>query len=155
MPEENQAPATKADIQLVLQAVGGFDKRFTGLDQRFNGLDQRFTDLNQRITDLDQRITDLDQRITDVEQRLNERIHDTETKLLSAFHGWARPQEIRMRNLSTMVSGFEERLGLVEERISRLERGDKPPRLLSPRPPKLVSLCALPSFRDHGSSATQ
>jgi hypothetical protein len=46
-----------------------------------------------------------------------------ETKLLSAFHGWARSMEIRVRGSSQSVMGFDERLALAEERIGELERG--------------------------------
>ena len=60
-----------------------------------------------------------------VEERLTERIHDTETKLLTAFHGWARPAEIRMRSTLAVTQGFDERLALLEERVSRMERGDR------------------------------
>jgi hypothetical protein len=51
---------------------------------------------------------------------LGERIEATETKLLSAFYDWARPVDIRLRTLPMI----EERLGLLEERISKIERGD-------------------------------
>jgi len=57
-----------------------------------------------------------------LEERLGARIEDTETKLLSAFHGWARPMEIRQRSTTSIVTGFDERLSLVEERVSQIER---------------------------------
>jgi hypothetical protein len=50
------------------------------------------------------------------------RIEKSETNLLTAFHGWARAMEIRVRGVSTMATGFDERLALVEERVSELER---------------------------------
>jgi len=46
----------------------------------------------------------------------------TETNLLGAFYNWARPMEARVQNASTMVLGFDLRLGLAEQRISELER---------------------------------
>jgi hypothetical protein len=49
----------------------------------------------------------------------------TETKLLRAFHGWARTMEIRVRGASQAVAGFDERLGFAEERIGDLERGKR------------------------------
>lgn len=58
-----------------------------------------------------------------MEQRLGDRIEAVETKLLRAFYDWSRPVEIRLRYLSQV----EERLGLLEERISRIERAYKPP----------------------------
>jgi hypothetical protein len=53
-----------------------------------------------------------------MEGRILERIHDSETRLLSAFYGWAKPIESRLRLLSTL----DERLGFLEERITALER---------------------------------
>ena len=51
-----------------------------------------------------------------------EEMRQIETNLLTAFHNWARPMEIRQRNASTTVSAFDERISLVEERVSILER---------------------------------
>lgn len=69
---------------------------------------------------------ELKQHLEAMETRLRShieaRIEKTETNLLSAFHGWARGMEIRVRGVSGMATGFDERLGLVEERISALER---------------------------------
>jgi len=73
--------------------------------------------------------TELKQYLEQMEGRLNARIEKSETSLLTAFHDWARPMEIRVRNASSVASnaagfamGFEERLALAEERISALER---------------------------------
>ena len=70
---------------------------------------------------LDARLDASEQRILDAIRAGNQEI---ETKVLTAFHGWARSHEIRVRGAVTLVSGFDERLSLLEERISRLERGD-------------------------------
>jgi hypothetical protein len=53
---------------------------------------------------------------------IDARIEKSETNLLTAFHGWARAMEIRVRGVSGMATGFDERLALVEERVSELER---------------------------------
>ncbi len=45
-----------------------------------------------------------------------------QTEVLGAFHDLARPVDIKLRRLPEI----DERLGLLEERISRLERGDWP-----------------------------
>ena len=49
-------------------------------------------------------------------------IEKSETNLLRAFHGWARSMEIRVRGISAVSTGFEERLAMAEERISEVER---------------------------------
>ena len=79
--------------------------------------------LNDRIDVMESR---LNVGIDAMESRLNDRIVQTvgqsETKLLTAFHRWSRSMEIRVRNSSHSVEGFDERLALAEERISELER---------------------------------
>lgn len=57
-----------------------------------------------------------------LEERLTETMRDMQqTEVLRAFHDWARPVELKLRTAPLI----EERLGLLEERISRIERGDK------------------------------
>jgi hypothetical protein len=69
---------------------------------------------------------ELKQYLEAMEGRINAhvdtRVEKVETNLLTAFHGWARSMEIRVRGVSTMATGFDERLALAEERISELER---------------------------------
>lgn len=76
-------------------------------------------ELRQHLNAMEQR---LGKEMVEMEQRLVDRIEGVETKLLTAFHDWARPVEIRLRTLPMI----EERLGLLEERVSKMERGDKP-----------------------------
>lgn len=70
---------------------------------------------------------ELRQYLAAMEARMNERmektVEKTETKLLTAFHRWSRAMEIRVRNNTSAVYGFDERLAIAEERISELERG--------------------------------
>jgi hypothetical protein len=70
---------------------------------------------------------ELKQHLQRIEERLERcatkaDLEAVETKLLSGFYDWARPVDIRLRTLPMI----EERLGLLEERISKMERGDKP-----------------------------
>jgi hypothetical protein len=53
---------------------------------------------------------------------IEERSETTETKLLSAFHNWAQTFEVRARGTSAAVREFDERLGLIEERVAKIER---------------------------------
>jgi DNA anti-recombination protein RmuC len=83
-------------------------------------------DLDLLRADVDQRFVelraDVDQRFDQLQETLIEQMRDMQTEMLRAFHAWARPFEIRMRALPQI----EERLGLLEERVSAIERGDKP-----------------------------
>jgi hypothetical protein len=68
----------------------------------------------------------LNARIDGVETGLRtyieERSEATETKLLSAFHNWAQTFEVRARGTSAALREFDERLGLIEERLAKIER---------------------------------
>jgi hypothetical protein len=80
-------------------------------------------ELQQAFAQLEGRLT---ARIDAVQSRLqthiDERVEATETKLLTAFHNWAQTYEVRARGTSLAVREFEERLGMIEERLARLER---------------------------------
>ena len=94
------------------------------LDERFREerawtekwLDERF---RQERAWIDERFAQ--ERVWNAEQ-----LEKVETKLLTAFHEWARTYEVRARGAATAVAQFEERLGYIEERVARLER--TPPR---------------------------
>jgi hypothetical protein len=80
-------------------------------------------ELQQALAQLEGR---LGARIDGAEARLRtyieERSEATETKLLSAFHNWAQTFEVRARGTSAAVREFDERLGLIEERVAKIER---------------------------------
>ena len=62
---------------------------------------------------------DLQELRAHVDGRLDhviEATRDMQTEVLRAFHNWARPAEVKIRS-------HEERLTLLEERISEIERG--------------------------------
>jgi predicted component of type VI protein secretion system len=103
------------------QALAQFESR---LNTRIDGVESR---LNARIDHAVAQLEDrLNGRIDSVETRLRtyieERIETTETKLLSAFHNWAQTFEVRARGTSAAVREFDERLGLIEERVAKIER---------------------------------
>jgi hypothetical protein len=76
-------------------------------------------DLQDTVAELK---TYIDQRFEALRKHIDQQFEKVETNLLSAFHGWARFMEIWVRNSGSMVTGFDERLALAEERISELER---------------------------------
>ena len=62
---------------------------------------------------------DLQELRTHVDTRFDQVIEatrDMQTEVLRAFHNWARPAEVKIRS-------HEERLTLLEERVSEIERG--------------------------------
>lgn len=72
---------------------------------------------------------ELHAEIEALEERLKkhteEQVERLETKLLTAFHGWARSMEIRVRTGEATTSGVGERVALLEERVRRLEQGER------------------------------
>ena len=79
--------------------------------------------LGARIDGVETRLrTYIQERSEALRTYVDERSEATETKLLSAFHNWAQTFEVRARGTSAAVREFEERLGLIEERVAKLER---------------------------------
>lgn len=76
------------------------------------------TELNGNMAQLR---TELNGNMDRLREELVEQMRDMQTEVLRAFHGWASPIEIRLRALPNM----EERLVLLEERVSAIERRDK------------------------------
>lgn len=115
MPSEDR-PATKQDLDLLR----------TDVDQRLvefrADVDRRFEQVDRRFEQIDQRFDQIDRRFDQLHETLIEQMRDMQTEMLRAFHAWARPFEIRMR----VLPQIEERLGLLEARVSAIERGDKP-----------------------------
>jgi hypothetical protein len=54
---------------------------------------------------------------------LIERMRDMQTEMLRAFYDWARPVELKLK----AIPPLDERLGQLEERVSKLERGERHP----------------------------
>ena len=57
--------------------------------------------------------------LEELENRLVEKMRDMQTEVLRVFHNWARPAEVKLRS-------HEERITLLEERISEIERRGPP-----------------------------
>jgi len=102
--------------------VNGLDEGLKELNGRLHGVGERLHGVGERLQGVDERLHGLDERLHALMTYIDERSEAVETKLLTAFHGWARAMEIRTRVVSSQVSGMDERLALAEERIAELER---------------------------------
>ena len=99
------------------QALAQFEGRLTA---RIDGVESR---LNARIDAVESHLNARSDAVdTGLRTYIEERIEATETKLLSAFHNWAQTFEVRARGTSAAVREFDERLGLIEDRVAKLER---------------------------------
>jgi hypothetical protein len=95
------------------------DGKFTAMDGTFAAMDGKFAAMDGKFAAIDDKFAEMHVRIM-TEVRAG--IEKSENNLLRAFHGWARSMEIRVRGVSSVATGFEERLAFVEERISEVER---------------------------------
>jgi exonuclease VII large subunit len=115
------------------QALADLESRISRhVDERlesFSGVVLRHVDerLDTFARHVDERLETMsrhvDERLESFSHHFEERLENTETKLLTAFHNWAQTYESRARGTITIVHQFEERLGFVEERLNKLERG--------------------------------
>ena len=116
MPNDDDRPATKQDLNDLRNELHG------DMDQLRNELHGGMAELRTELNgNLDQLRTELNGNMSRLREELVEQVRDMQTEVLRAFHGWASPIEIRLRALPNM----EERLVLLEERVSGIERREK------------------------------
>lgn len=53
---------------------------------------------------------------------LRSEMHDLETRLLTAFHGWASPVEMRLRNQRDEIHTLQVTIDALTDRLTKLER---------------------------------
>ncbi len=122
-------PATKQDLNDFLGVIQSYvdkvDNNFkTYVDQRLAGTEstlKTYVDQRLAISESDMKAS-VDNLETKIVHYVDHRAEGVETRLLTAFHGWARAMEMRVRQNTTLTVGFDERLSLLEERVSELER---------------------------------
>jgi len=120
MSDENH-PVTIEDLNALEERLRGhMEERERRLEERLKTyIDERSDRLETKL------LAFINEREERLRSHIEERIEHTETKLLTAFHGWASAMEIRVRTGDAHARGMDERLSLLEERVSRLERGQK------------------------------
>jgi len=114
----DQEPITKEFLtQFVLGALQQMEARIDQkLDQRFQESEKR---LDKRFYEFEQK---LDLKLEQLSETFDIKLERMETKLQSAFHGWASPMDMRMRRNTDTVHDLDQRLVLIEERVARLEQ---------------------------------
>ena len=66
-------PATKADIQMLTQAIDGLVGKVDGFEDRFEGIEGSLKVLSAKVSGIDDRFDRLERRIDSVESNLEER----------------------------------------------------------------------------------
>jgi chromosome segregation ATPase len=92
------------------------------LKAQFDGLNTRLDGVNTRLEGLDTRLSAMGVKMDEMKVELKAHAETIETRLLSEFWKWARTSEIKARQQGGSISALDERLTVVEERISQLER---------------------------------
>ncbi|HYA16668.1 MAG TPA: hypothetical protein VEF06_04340 [Bryobacteraceae bacterium] len=100
------------------------------LDAKFAGVDGKFAELRTEMrtefrSGMDALRAEMDTRFAAVDaefESVRADLERLETRLLTAFHSWASPMEGRVRDMSKLALGSAERLGMLEDRVSAIER---------------------------------
>jgi hypothetical protein len=71
----------------------------------------------RRFEQIDRRFEQIDRRFEEVEQK----IEKVETNLLTEFHKWASPLEMRQRSHSAVLRALDMELESVIDRVKKLE----------------------------------
>ena len=79
-------------------------------------------DLRQYLEAMETRLRE---NIDAVEARLREHTETVETRLLGEFWKWAKTTDARYRQHQGTVTSLDERVSLVEERITAIESGGR------------------------------
>ena len=56
-----------------------------------------------------------------VELRFSEKLEKVETTLLTEFHKWASPQEMRLRTHTMAIRALDDEMELISDRLKKLE----------------------------------
>jgi hypothetical protein len=124
----SKEPATKADLAAAEERITGLvretENRMVGLIQesetRVVGLIQESeTRVVGLIQESETRVVGL---IQESETRVVEFVRETETHLLSAFYDFAESNQRRMTEVERSHTGLIDRVGLLERRITELEK---------------------------------
>lgn len=77
--------------------------------------------------DLEKAVSAILAVISDVRDQLaaqiDQKTERVETNLLTAFHNWASPVDMRLRKVERNGAEFDERFAMIEARLADLEQG--------------------------------
>jgi hypothetical protein len=83
--------------------------------------------LSVRLQELEARLNArIDHAVAACETRLEDRIRDAETNLLTEFHKWASPQEVRVRSHTSAINAVDAELEYLKDRVKKLEERHPP-----------------------------
>jgi flagellar capping protein FliD len=114
---------TDEDKQWIASAIGGAisdsEARLSAKIERVEtSLLSSQERLNAKIDSVEER---LNAKIDSVEARLNSKIERVETSLLTEFHKWASPVEMRMRTHAAALRAVDLEIEALSDRVTKLE----------------------------------
>ncbi len=111
--DNGRQPATRQDL-------ADLEKRLTDSFTAKFATKQDLAELEKRLTDgfTAKLATDL----ADLEQRLREAIHDSETKLLTAFYAFAESNQRHLTDLGRGEQSMRDRFAALEMRLLDIEK---------------------------------
>jgi len=103
----------------------GIGQLETGIGQLDTKIGQLDTKIGHKIGQLEAKIAQLETRLDRVETDLAEKIERVETTLLTEFHKWASPMDMRQKSHSAALRALDLELESVDDRVKKLE-SDRP-----------------------------
>jgi hypothetical protein len=81
------------------------------------------------LTDEDKQwiVKQLEERLGNVKERFTERLEKVETTLLTEFHKWASPIEMRQRSHAAAIKALDVEVESISDRLKNLEGRQAPP----------------------------
>jgi chaperonin cofactor prefoldin len=103
---------TEADKQWIVSQLERSAERTTS---RMGSFEER---MNSRMDSFEER---MNSRMENLEERMNSRVEHVETALLTEFHKWASPMEMRVKSHSTVLRALDLEIESISERVTKLE----------------------------------
>ncbi len=139
MQDNENAPVTRADLhalegRIVAGIVAPIEHVVARIEQLEARIEARIEHVEARIGKLEPRIEKLEARIEQLEARIEARIEhvearieQVETALLTEFHKWASPFEMRIRTHSAALRALDIETEAIGDRATKLEGRQQPP----------------------------
>ncbi len=101
--------------------IEGLESVEAKFSERLESVEARFS---ERLESVEARFNE---KLESVEARFNEKLESVETRLLTEFHKWASPVEMRQRTHSAALRAVDVEMEALADRVTKLEnRGEKP-----------------------------
>ncbi len=115
-PKDDMAPATKADVQKILQRFDQVDSKFDDIDKRFDQADKRFGEADDTFKTIEHQFQVVLATITAMEKSLKEEIRKAKEEMQQDLY--EQTTEIYSR-----ANIMEKTIANHEGRIEALEKG--------------------------------